>query len=136
MIPSLPDPGAEPVSRIDVLERLFWAAMGMAPGEREAFLSAECADDPDLRREVEQMLAADDRAGAFLERPLPDVLAEDLPHTRLARWKLLECVGEGGLGVVYRAECLEDGVRIEAAVKILRPGFDVGKFREKFVQER
>ena len=54
----------------------------------------------------------------------------------MARWKLLECVGEGGLGVVYRAECTEDGVRLEAAVKILRPGFDTGKFREKFIKER
>jgi hypothetical protein len=45
-------------------------------------------------------------------------------------------VGEGGLGVVYRAECVEDGVRLEAAVKILRPGFDTGKFRDKFVKER
>ena len=82
------------------------------------------------------MLSAGERAGAFLEQPLPDLLAQDLPRGNLARWKLLERVGEGGLGVVHRAECFEDGVRLEAAVKILRPGFDTGKFREKFVQER
>jgi len=82
------------------------------------------------------MLAAHERAGAFLEIPLPQVLAADLPRGTVARWKLLECVGEGGLGVVYRAECMEDDVRLEAAVKILRPGFDTGKFREKFVKER
>ena len=101
----------------------------------EALLSVECADDPDLRRELQRMLAADKRAGAFLEIPLPEVLAQDLPCT-LARWKLLERVGEGGLGVVYRAECFEDGVKLEAAVKILWPGFDTGKFRQKFMQER
>ena len=82
------------------------------------------------------MLAADERAGAFLEIPLPEVLASDLPRASVARWKLLECIGEGGLGVVYRAECIEDGVKLEAAVKILRPGLDTGKFREKFVKER
>jgi serine/threonine protein kinase len=82
------------------------------------------------------MLVADERAGAFLEIPLPEVLASDLPRASVARWKLLECVGEGGLGVVYRAECCEDGVRLEATVKILRPGLDTGKFREKFVKER
>jgi hypothetical protein len=103
---------------------------------REAFLSVECAGDAHLLGEVQRMLAADERAGEFLDIPLPEVLARDLPRTSLARWKLLERVGEGGLGVVYRAECLEDGVRLEAAVKILRPGFDTGKFREKFVQER
>ena len=82
------------------------------------------------------MLAADEGAGAFLEVPLPEVLASDLPRASVARWKLLERVGEGGLGVVYRAECVEDGVKLEAAMKILRPGLDTGKFREKFVKER
>jgi predicted Ser/Thr protein kinase len=119
-----------------MLERLFWAAAGMSPGDRDTFLSAECADDADLRRELERMLTADEQAGTFLELPLPAVLAQDLAGANLARWTLLERVGEGGLGVVYRAERIEDGVRLEAAVKILRPGFDTGKFRQKFVQER
>jgi predicted Ser/Thr protein kinase len=136
MSPSRPEPGVPAASRIERLEGLFWAVLERPRDEREAFLSVQCPDDPDLRRELERMLAADESAGAFLEIPLPDVLASDLPRTRVARWKLLECVGEGGLGVVYRAECLEDGVRLEAAVKILRPGFDTGKFREKFVKER
>ncbi len=108
----------------------------MPAGDREAFLSAECANDPALRCKIERMLAAGERAGTFLETPLVEVLAQDLPSGSVARWKLLQRVGEGGLGVVYRAERLEDGVRLEAAVKILRPGFDTGKFREKFVQER
>ena len=118
------------------LETLFWQAMGIPRDQREAFLDLHCPDDPDLRHDLQRMLAADENAGAFLEIPLPEVLASDLPHAQVARWKLLECVGEGGLGVVYRAECIEDGVRLEAAVKILRPGFDTGQFREKFVRER
>jgi hypothetical protein len=121
---------------MEALERLFWAAAGMAPGDREAFLSVECAQAPSLRGEVQGILRANERAGAFLGLPLPEILAENLPRGTLARWKLLERVGEGGLGVVYRAECVEDGVTLQAAVKILRPGFDSGKFREKFVQER
>jgi predicted Ser/Thr protein kinase len=104
--------------------------------ERDAFVRAACAGAPDLRRKLQRLLAAHERAGSFLELPLPEVLAHDLPRGSVARWRLLECVGEGGLGVVYRAECIEDGVRLEAAVKILRPGFDTGKFREKFVRER
>jgi hypothetical protein len=135
-MPLLPDSGAAPGSHIERLERLFWAAIHMPSHEREFFLSSECSRNPDLRREVERMLAADHGAGAFLERPLPDVLVQEPPSVSLARWTLLERVGEGGLGVVYRAERLDDGVRLEAAVKILRPGFDTGKFRERFVQER
>ena len=136
MTPSLPDSGARPASRIERLEALFSAAVEIPSASREAFLSLHCPDDPDLRRELRRMLLADERAAAFLETPLPEILASDLPRASVARWNLLECVGEGGLGVVYRAECIEDGVRLEAAVKILRPGLDTGKFREKFVKER
>jgi len=136
MTPLLPDPDELSARRMEALERLFWAAAEMAPGDREAFLSVECEHVPSLRSDVQRMLTADERAGAFLGLPLPEVLAENLPRGSLARWKLLERVGEGGLGVVYRAECVEDGVTLQAAVKILRPGFDSGKFREKFVQER
>jgi len=136
MTPSTPESPSRGVSGIEKLERLFWAAAGMDGDEREAFLAVQCAEEPDLQGELLRMLAADERAGAFLDIPLPELLARDLPRASLARWKLLERVGEGGLGVVYRAECFEDGVRLEAAVKILRPGFDSGKFREKFVKER
>jgi hypothetical protein len=118
------------------LEGLFWEAVGLPPHERESFLEARCAAEPGLKCEVERMLAADGSAGGFLEIPLPEILAQDLPQGRVARWRLMERIGEGGLGVVYRAECLQDGVKLEAAVKILRPGFDTGKFHERFVQER
>src|SRR5262249_810229 len=133
MTPSLPD---SPASRVARLEALFWEIVSTPRDRRDAVLSAHCPDDPDLRRDLRRMLDAEEHAGSFLEIPLPDILASDLPRDTVARWKLLECVGEGGLGVVYRAECLEDGVRLEAAVKLLRPGFDTGKFREKFVKER
>jgi eukaryotic-like serine/threonine-protein kinase len=136
MTPSLPESHVPTATRFERLEALFWAAVNIAPGEREQFLSVECRDNPDLRHELQRMLAASERAGAFLEVPLPEVLASDLPQASVARWKLLERVGEGGLGVVYRAECIEDGVKLEAAVKILRPGLDTGKFREKFMKER
>jgi hypothetical protein len=136
MMPSPPDSSAAPGSRLERVEQLFWASIHMSSPERDDFLSAECPHDAELRREVERMLAADHGAGTFLDRSLPDVLAADVPRPSLARWTLRERVGEGGLGVVYRAVRVEDGVRLEAAVKILRPGFDTGRFRERFVQER
>src|SRR5689334_16876985 len=123
-----PDSGMPSASRFEKLEALFWAIRALDGQEREAFLSAECPDDPELRRELQGMLAADRGAAGFLEVPLPEILSDDLPRDSVGRWKLLERVGEGGLGVVYRAECVEDEVRLEAAVKILRPGFDTGKF--------
>src|SRR5262249_2380393 len=97
MTPSLPDSDTPSGSRIARLEALFWAAVNTAPDEREKFLSVECPDDPELQHELQRMLAANERGGAFLEIPLPEVLASDLPRASVARWKLLECVGEGGL---------------------------------------
>jgi hypothetical protein len=52
------------------LEAVFFAALEKGSlGEREAYLDEACAGDPDLRRRVEKMLAAQVRAGSFLEQP-------------------------------------------------------------------
>ena len=130
MTPSLPEPLRNSG------KSSFGQAISLPAEEREAFVSTSAAATPNCGASCSACSAANESAGAFLEVPLPEMLASDLPRASLARWKLLECVGEGGLGVVYRAECVEDGVELEAAVKILRPGLDTGKFREKFVKER
>ena len=51
------------------LEAIFFAALEKAPQERAAYLDLACAGDSELRRRIEKMLAAQDQAGSFLEKP-------------------------------------------------------------------
>ena len=54
------------------LEAIFFAALGKgSPVECAAYLDEACAGDPDLRRRIEKMLAAQAQAGSFLEQPVP-----------------------------------------------------------------
>jgi serine/threonine protein kinase len=116
------------------LEDLFQQAVALSEADRAAFLDHMCDSRPILYDKLRRMLEADAKAGAFLDRPLAHFAAQ--PGERVGRWKLIERIGEGGLGVVYRASCEADGVTLHAAVKILHPGFDRGVFHERFVQER
>src|SRR5262245_40810821 len=80
-----------------------------AAAERRAYLDQACADDPDLREKVETLLRAYDEAGGFLESPpvangtIAHRRAEG-PGSRIGPYKLLQEIGEGGMGAVYMAE--------------------------------
>ena len=58
------------------IEQLYHSALGRVPGERAAYLAAECAGDEELRREVESLISNGQEGGAFLERPALEVAAE------------------------------------------------------------
>ena len=86
---------------------IFLAAIdGHAPERWPAFLAQACAGDGLLRAEVERLLRAQAALGSFHEAPrltLPptvDVLIGERPGTIIGPYKLLEQIGEGGMGVV------------------------------------
>src|SRR5207244_11884903 len=94
------------------LEAIFFAALEEgSPEERAAYLDEACAGDPDLRRRIEKMLAAQAQAGSFLEQPVPSPVGtvdeqpvSEGPGTVIGPYKLLEQIGEGGFGVVFLDE--------------------------------
>ena len=93
------------------LEVIFFAALEKgSPQERAAYFDEACAGDPDLRRRVEKMLAAQVQAGSFLEQPARSlvVTVDELPVTEgpgtiIGPYKLLQQIGEGGMGTVFMA---------------------------------
>ena len=129
-MPRIHRPGAGNIDR-DLYSRskaLFLRALDLAPAEREAFLVAECAADAELRAQVDELLAHAQGgapaagAGRLLEGSATSVVPE-----RIGRWVVSEVLGEGAMGVVYRAHDPADtagpgGAPREVALKVLRPG--------------
>ena len=125
----------------DQAQSLFLNALEIAEErERVAYLNAECGGDDKLRAEVEQLLSHAMRMGQFLEsddEPSPtDVrpLTEQ-PGTVIGPYKLLQQIGEGGMGVVYMAEQTEP-VERRVALKIIKPGMDTRQVIARFEAER
>ena len=95
-----------------------------SPQCRSDYLQRACAADKDLRARVERLLAADSNAAHFLESPAfpADLVSLDVPIIEgsgdvIGRYKLLQQIGEGGMGLVFMAEQVSP-VRRTVALKI------------------
>jgi WD40 repeat protein/serine/threonine protein kinase len=120
---------------------LFLAALEIPdPAARAAYLDQACAGDPSVRRGVEDLLAAHGRSGSFMPGPAGEPatgadLSGEGPGSRVGPYKLLQQIGEGGMGVVYMAE-QEQPVRRKVALKIIKPGMDSKQVVARFEAER
>jgi serine/threonine protein kinase len=124
-------------------EEIFLAALEKSsPTERAAYLDQVCGDDAGLRRWVEGLLRSHEQGGSFLEGPLfepqptiHEVSQSEGPGSRVGPYKLLEPIGEGGMGVVYMAEQSQP-VRRKVALKVIKPGMDTKQVIARFGAER
>ena len=121
---------------------IFLAALDIPdPAERAAYLDRACQTDPAVRRGVEDLLAAHARSGTFMPEPSADPEAtrthvpREGPGARVGPYKLLEVIGEGGMGTVWMAEQAEP-VRRTVALKIIREGLDSRAVLARFDAER
>jgi serine/threonine protein kinase/WD40 repeat protein len=108
--------------------------------DRAAFLDAACGGDAALRACVENLLKSHEEAGSFLRKPLAapatvDQLLVERPGTVIGPYKLMEQIGEGGMGLVFVAEQLAP-VRRKVALKVIKPGMDTREIIARFEAER
>src|SRR5262245_60145760 len=107
--------------------------------ERAAFLDGACRGDARLRAAVEALLAnaSDSLLDQVAEEARPTHFAPltEGPGTVIGRYKLLQKIGEGGMGVVYMAE-QEEPVRRRVALKIIKLGMDTKQVVARFEAER
>ncbi len=125
------------------VESIFFAALDKnTPEERGAYLDLACGGDRELRASIERLLRAEPKVGHFLQAPAPGLpataaghLLAEGPGTRIGPYKLLQQIGEGGMGVVYMTE-QEQPVKRRVALKIIKPGMDSGQVVARFEAER
>ena len=127
--------------RYQQVSAVFDKAVRCEPDRREALLAEACMGDPELRAEVERMLAADADAvrESFLDVPTdpaaPSRPITEGPGDRVGPYKILQPLGEGGMGAVFLAEQGEP-VRRRVALKLIKPGMDSAQVIARFAAER
>ena len=129
-------------------EAIFDGALQLPPAQRAAYVDAACGADTGLRRRVQILLEAHEKAGGFLDPAValaPAVgmkgtivvspLPSEKPGDVIGRYKIRENLGEGGCGVVYVAEQFEP-VRRRVALKVIKLGMDTRNVIARFEAER
>lgn len=131
----------------DRIQELFLAALDLEPAARRRYLDSACAGNAVLRSEVEELLAADRKAGSGIvsavESAAKDVVEESggaggnpVSGQRIGSYRLVREIGRGGMGSVYLAERDDAQFDKQVAVKLIRRGLDTEDVLERFRHER
>ena len=124
-------------------EKVFEGAIKLpTPQERAAYVRGACGEDQALRQQVESLIQAHDEVGGFMPTDpgeavitIPDRPLSEKEGTCIGRYKLLQRIGEGGMGVIYMAEQTEPVTR-KVALKIIKLGMDTKSVIARFEAER
>lgn len=124
-------------------KRIFDEALAVDPARRDAYLGEACGGNAELLAEVRSLLSWHDDSVSFLENPIARVT--ELPFVdnpdaligkTLGPWRIVAAIGQGGMGMVYRAERADDAFRREVAIKVVRHGADAQGIVRRFKRER
>src|SRR5262249_26634602 len=125
----------------DKLRELFLAALKVPAGERDAFLRQACAGADELCERVKVLIQAHEELGSIAPSaeaevgPTIDQSMAESAGTVIGPYKLLEQIGEGGMGTVWMAQQTEPVKRV-VAVKLIKAGMDSRQVIARFEAER
>jgi serine/threonine protein kinase/WD40 repeat protein len=120
---------------------LFLHAVGKLPPEQwDGHVAEACGGDAELAKQVGRLLKVHREAGSFLDRPAPGAEATAVPFqetagTVIGPYKLLQQIGEGGMGTVFMAEQTQP-VQRKVALKVIKAGMDSRQVIARFAAER
>jgi eukaryotic-like serine/threonine-protein kinase len=119
------------------IRSVFQQAVEQPPADWPAVLEAACGGDAELRHGVEQLLEAHAQGGSLLDNgPLATIASvSERPGTQIGPYKLIEQIGEGGMGTVWMAQQSEPVKRL-VAVKLIKAGMDSRQVIARFEAER
>jgi len=121
----------------DRVHVLFHEALELGPEARQEFLERIMKDDPALGSQVRSLLDAHENAGDFLDSPPLIASAASLaPGERLGPYRIVQEIGRGGMGVVYRAVRDDEHFQKEVAIKVIEPGMRSEGILKRFRDER
>ena len=124
------------------LQDLFHGAVVLPPAEREGFLAAACADDPELRRQIDRLLAAHDRPEGIIEKAIgsdelwPEEDEASAVGRRFGAYRAVRELGRGGMGSVYLGERADGQFEQLVAIKAIKRGMDTAQLLQRFRAER
>jgi serine/threonine protein kinase/tetratricopeptide (TPR) repeat protein len=131
-------------ARWNRIQHIVAEAARLAGSERSRFLSRSCGRDAGLRREVDSLLLGFTDADPLLSdlaarAGLPFAAGDDAPPPGLERvgaYRLLRCIGSGGMGAVYLADRVDGEFEMRVAIKLLPTGIHTESMRRRFAAER
>jgi eukaryotic-like serine/threonine-protein kinase len=124
------------------IEQIFHDARELSPADRSKLLDDRCNGNDGLRKEVERLLASSDDLEDQLAWNQPAIVTEaqwtarDEMAAEIERYRLLELIGSGGMGVVYKASRADDAFSKLVAIKIVHTAAANSELLRRFVQER
>ena len=114
---------------------LFEEMLDQPEAQREAWIAQRAGDNPELRTRLEALRQADLRA-TLRTGAAVDVLEDEPPPERIGAYRIVERIGRGGMGAVYRGERETGDFGHITAIKVIKPGLLTESLIERFRRER